>query len=90
MIINLIVNASDAIGDRPGTVTISTARVDTVSDAEHPGPGPFAMLEVRDDGVGMMPEEKERMFDPFFSTKFTGRGLGMAAVQGIHRAHDMP
>ena len=87
LIINLIVYASDAIGDRPGTVTISTARVDTVSDAEHPGPGPFAMLEVRDDGVGMMPEVKERMFDPFFSTKFAGRGLGMATVQGIIHGH---
>jgi signal transduction histidine kinase len=50
-------------------------------------PGTYAYLEVADDGCGMSPETVARMFDPFFSTKLTGRGLGLASVLGIVRAH---
>lgn len=45
-------------------------------------------LEVRDDGCGIAPDQLERIFEPFFSTKFTGRGLGLAAVSGIIKAHE--
>jgi two-component system CheB/CheR fusion protein len=80
LIMNLAINAGEAIDDHPGVVTISTAA--QLSDSERQ-----VILEVRDTGVGMSEETKARIFDPFFTTKFTGRGLGLAAVMGIIRAH---
>ncbi|MGK2907373.1 MAG: response regulator [Desulfuromonadales bacterium] len=49
--------------------------------------GYYVYLEVTDTGCGMNKETLNRIYDPFFSTKFTGRGLGMAAAQGIVRGH---
>jgi two-component system cell cycle sensor histidine kinase/response regulator CckA len=94
VVMNLVANAAEAIGDRDGTVQISTAAVDC--DARHEivdhlgeslSPGRYVVLEVADSGVGMGEETRARAFDPFFSTKFTGRGLGLAAVLGIVRSH---
>ena len=51
-------------------------------------PGVYVRVEVTDTGVGMSPEIAERAFDPFFSTKFLGRGLGLSEVLGIMRAHN--
>ncbi|MBN8217604.1 MAG: response regulator [Spirochaetes bacterium] len=94
VVMNLITNASEAIGDRDGRVTLATRLVHCDSDElqgsrleEKPDPGDFIALEVRDTGVGMDDETVRRVFDPFFSTKFTGRGLGMSAVLGILRGH---
>jgi CheY-like chemotaxis protein len=50
-------------------------------------PGQYAYLEISDNGYGMSKEVQARAFEPFFSTKFTGRGLGLAAVLGIVRGH---
>ena len=94
VVMNLVINAADAIGDRSGNVTIRidqmTADADELTRA-HPGaglaPGSYALLEVVDTGTGMDRVTQDRIFDPFFTTKFTGRGLGLAAVLGIVRGH---
>ncbi|MBW7866125.1 MAG: PAS domain S-box protein [Candidatus Hydrogenedens sp.] len=95
VVMNLIINASEAIGDRKGAIHISlTARECGPGELagrwldDEPRPaGTYVCLEVGDNGCGMDRETLERIFDPFYSTKFTGRGLGLAAVLGIVRAH---
>ncbi len=94
VIMNLITNASEAIGDSSGTIRVSTRRV---AMQAHPKDGPpehqessssdAVRIEVADTGCGMTPETAAKIFDPFFTTKFTGRGLGLAAVLGIVRGH---
>jgi PAS domain S-box-containing protein len=76
VVMNLITNASDALGDAAGTITLRTGL-----------DGELVFLEVSDTGVGMDTGTLQRIFDPFFSTKFTGRGLGLAAVMGIVESH---
>jgi PAS domain S-box-containing protein len=94
IVMNLIINAAEAIGDRDGVVTVSVgaARRDkeflrnTELHDDLP-PGLYVHLVVTDTGIGMDAGTRSRIFEPFFSTKFTGRGLGLAAVLGIVRAH---
>lgn len=76
---NLVINAAESMDGRAGTV-----QVRTLVDEESGN----VCLEVRDEGCGMEEATLARIFDPFFSTKFTGRGLGLAAVSGIVRAHN--
>lgn len=94
ILMNLVINASEAIGDRTGIVTIQTSRVHVTTDYlrrfaihEHLAEGEYVALEVADNGCGMSAETQTRIFDPFYTTKFTGRGLGLAAVLGIVRGH---
>ena len=94
VVMNLVVNASEAIGDRSGVITISTGAMDCdrayLSEAwldEQLPEGMYVFIEVADTGAGMDAETRARIFDPFFTTKFTGRGLGLAAVLGIVRGH---
>jgi PAS domain S-box-containing protein len=94
VIMNLITNASDAIGSAPGTITVQTGRMavtrEYISGAwigtDLPE-GDYVFAEVTDTGCGMDAATMARIFDPFFTTKFTGRGLGLAAVLGIVRGH---
>jgi len=95
MMMNLIVNASDAIGDEIGRIDITTmardadrALLDTFQMGEALQPGRYVELRVSDTGSGMSPETVANIFDPFFVTKNTGHGLGLAAVLGIVRGHD--
>ena len=80
LIMNLVINAGEAI-EGPGAVTIATFARRSDSELQ-------VVLEVKDTGCGMDESIRERIFDPFFSTKFTGRGLGLAAVLGIIRSHN--
>jgi two-component system cell cycle sensor histidine kinase/response regulator CckA len=84
IVMNLIINASEAIGDRDGVITVTTARKTAGPDRSE---SDYLRLEVSDTGCGMTPETRAKIFDPFFTTKFAGRGLGLAVVQGIVRSH---
>lgn len=93
LLINLLTNASEATIGR-GTVYMRSGTV--VCDATYlqdsqldpaPPPGEYVYLDIIDTGTGMSEEVLQRVFDPFFSTKFTGRGLGMAATLGIIKSH---
>ncbi|MFO0949016.1 MAG: ATP-binding protein, partial [Planctomycetota bacterium] len=94
VIMNLITNASDAVGDSGGTITVRTGVMhldrdyltETYLDDDLPE-GSYVFVEVTDSGIGMDKETVSKIFDPFFTTKFTGRGLGLAAVLGIVRGH---
>ena len=94
IIMNLVINAGEAIGAQNGVVIVRTGAVDrsdmpaaALMPADLPQ-GRYVFLEVSDTGSGIAPEVISRIFDPFFSTKFTGRGLGLPAALGIVRAHN--
>ncbi|ODS00295.1 hybrid sensor histidine kinase/response regulator [Methyloceanibacter superfactus] len=88
VIINLAVNARDAMPNG-GKLAIRTANVSELQSRElglsHVPPGEYVMIEVRDSGCGMSEEVKQKIFEPFFSTKEIGRGtgLGLSTVYGI-------
>jgi PAS domain S-box-containing protein len=81
VVMNLVINASEALGAKDGTITLSTAYV-----AES-GADPYVRLEVSDTGSGITEEAKAKVFDPFYSTKFAGRGMGLAVVRRIVQDH---
>jgi two-component system, cell cycle sensor histidine kinase and response regulator CckA len=94
ILMNLVINASDALEDRGGFINVTTGLVDADASYLSEGflptrlePGRYAFLEVSDNGVGMTAEVKRKIFEPFFSTKPKGCGLGLAAVLGIAQSH---
>jgi CheY-like chemotaxis protein/two-component sensor histidine kinase len=93
-IMNLVLNAAEALGERAGVISIATGVLQAEGEylrgtflAPELAEGPYVFLEVSDNGCGMGQETQAKIFDPFFSTKFTGRGLGLSAVLGIVRGH---
>jgi PAS domain S-box-containing protein len=94
VVMNLITNASEALGDNPGRITVRTGLQNVTAEFlkeclsdETVTPGEFVFFEVQDTGCGMDDATRARIFDPFYTTKFTGRGLGLSAVLGIMRGH---
>jgi len=94
LVTSLITNGSEALGDGRGLICVSTGvrelRKEDLLDAcatDELREGPYVCLEVSDTGCGMDERTRKRIFDPYFSTKLTGRGLGLAAAFGIARAH---
>ncbi|MEM1203123.1 MAG: PAS domain S-box protein [Acidobacteriota bacterium] len=95
VLLNLMANAADSLREDSGLIMLRTGLVKgkrgyfdgAMLQPERESPGPFVFFEVSDDGMGMDDETRAKMFDPFFSTKSSGRGLGLAAVLGIVRAH---
>lgn len=94
VLLNLVLNAAESIGRRDGVIEVSTRRqalAAALPDAARPDQelpaGDYVCLEVTDNGPGFDPPAQARVFDPFFSTKGTGRGLGLAAALGIMRSH---
>ena len=94
VVMNLIINASEAIGIEPGEIRVSLSETminDRHSEKDYNGKsiptGSYVCLEVADKGCGMDEETKWRIFEPFYTTKFSGRGLGMSAVLGIINSH---
>jgi len=94
VILNLVINASEAIGKRSGVISISSGAM--MCDAAYLeelwidsglDEGLYVYIEIADTGCGIPKEDLGRIFDPFYTTKFAGRGLGTAAVLGIIRSH---
>jgi signal transduction histidine kinase len=91
---NLIINAAEAVEESTGVVRVRVgiehlsapvlAELDGSAGAD---PGTFVCLDVRDNGPGIAEDTQQRIFNPFFTTKAGGHGLGLAAVQGIVRGH---
>jgi PAS domain S-box-containing protein len=93
LIMNLIINGAEAVGEGQGYVEVTTS-LERVAEKSVTGvlgealpPGRYLVLAVKDSGHGMDEATRARIFDPFFTTKFTGRGLGLAAALGIVKGH---
>jgi signal transduction histidine kinase/CheY-like chemotaxis protein len=95
VLMNLVLNAAEALGAPPRRLRISTRGVklaeSSLAQLAHAGdakPGDYVAVDVADSGVGMSAETLRRIFEPFYTTKFAGRGLGLSAVLGIVRSHN--
>ncbi len=80
LFLNLLINAIDSLDGGSGTVRVSAKVIEEAGR-------PYLVVQVRDTGKGIPPEELDRIFDPFFSTKERGTGLGLAIVSAVVNAH---
>jgi PAS domain S-box-containing protein len=88
IVMNLVTNASEAIGARDGVIRVSTegaAITRTDASLVELAPGAYVRLSVSDTGPGIAADRHAKVFDPFYTTKSAGRGLGLPVVQGIAR-----
>jgi signal transduction histidine kinase len=83
--LNLVVNGAQAMEGRSGTLRVESGRVEGTGAAG--APGARAFLRVTDQGVGMTAAQRARIFDPLFTTRAAGHGLGLAVVDAVVRAH---
>ena len=96
MLANLVTNAWESLDKKNGAISLTVKTVPSIDiTAKHHFPIhwqahdlTYACLEVIDTGCGLADKDIEKIFDPFFSTKFQGRGLGLPTVLGIVKAHD--
>ncbi|HIG42667.1 MAG: response regulator [bacterium] len=95
IVMNLVMNASESLEGKAGAISIRTGRWNVNRETLNRSlfgnsmePGEYAFMKINDSGSGMDAETQAHLFDPFFSTKFTGRGLGMATVAGITKRHN--
>lgn len=94
VIMNLVINAGEAIGEGEGRISLyvksqecDESYLRSIAPDRQLNPGRYVTLEVTDSGPGIPDEAINKIFDPFFTSKDTGHGLGLAAVMGIVRAH---
>ncbi len=94
VVMNLVLNASDALGDRGGRIRVRTKLLSEAPNneahwigADTFTKGRYLQLEVHDSGCGMDDDTLSQIFDPFFTTKVNGRGLGLSAVMGVVRSY---
>jgi two-component system cell cycle sensor histidine kinase/response regulator CckA len=94
VVLNLLTNANEATRAQGGAIWLTTCTAwldpsdpDLIPLGSTPPPGQYLCLEIQDEGVGMSAEVRQRAFEPFFTTRFVGRGLGLAAVHGVVRTH---
>jgi signal transduction histidine kinase len=92
MLVNIFTNAFEAMEDEGGTLTVSTSNIDKETDWEcvfcnvHPA-GRYISIDISNTGPGIPEEISKQIFEPFYTTKSLGRGLGLAAVAGIVQNH---
>lgn len=94
VVVSMVTNATEAIAESPGSIQIKTfgsfpddpTRADGFITPEIPAEY-CAVLEITDTGCGMTAEQMRRIFEPFYSTKFIGRGLGLSETLGMIRSH---
>ena len=94
VITNLLINAIEAVGDRSGKICVATDFIQLLDEdvqmlfpGQELSAGRYVSLRVSDTGCGMSADTLQRIFEPFYSRKGAGRGLGLAAIRGIVRAH---
>jgi signal transduction histidine kinase len=92
MLINIFTNAFEAMEDEGGTLTVNSLNIDKETDWEcsfnnvHPA-GKYISIDISNTGSGIPVEISKEIFEPFYTTKSLGRGLGLAAVAGIVQNH---